>query len=66
MCFQVIFNAGQRQCSISDHDSPAGGDGVRHWSPETAVVRPDRQKPGEQKPPQTAAPKVRTMWRDGE
>lgn len=47
MYFQVIFNAGPRQCGISDHDSSAGGDGVRYRSPETAAVRPDRQKPGE-------------------
>ncbi|XP_044066590.1 plexin-A1-like isoform X3 [Siniperca chuatsi] len=52
---EVIFNAGPRQCGISDHDGPAGGDGVCHRSPETVAVRPDRQKPGEQKPSQTAA-----------
>lgn len=64
MFFQVIFNAGQRQRGVSDHDSPAGGNGVCHRSPETAAVRPDRQKLGEQKPSQAAAQEVRTMWRD--
>lgn len=48
--FQVLFNAGPRQRRIAHHDRPAGGDGVRHRRPETAAVRPDRQKPGEQKP----------------
>lgn len=56
---QVVLNAGPRKRGVSDHDSPAGGDGVRHRSPETAAVRPDRQKPGEQKPSETAAPEVR-------
>lgn len=64
MFFQVIFNAGPRQRGVSDHDGPAGGNGVRHRSPETAAVRPDRQKPGEQEPSQAAAQEVRTMWRD--
>lgn len=41
ICFQVFFNAGQRQCGVSDHDGPAGGDGVRHRSPEAAALRPD-------------------------
>lgn len=61
MCLQVIFNAGPRQCGVSDHDGPAGGDGVRHRSPEAAAVGPDRQKPGEQEPSQTAAQEVRRM-----
>lgn len=61
MCLQVIFNAGPRQCGVSDHDGPAGGDGIRHRSPEAAAVGPDRQKPGEQEPSQTAAQEVRRM-----
>lgn len=56
---QVILNAGPRQRGVSDHDCAAGGDGVRHRRPEAAAVWPDRQKPGEQKPPQTAAQEVR-------
>lgn len=56
---QVVFDAGSRQRGISDHDGPAGGDGVRHRGPETTAVWSDRQKPGEQKSPQTAAKEVR-------
>lgn len=63
MHFQVIFNAGPRQCGISDHDSPAGGDGVRHRGLETAALRPNRPKPGEQKPSQAAAEEVRKIQR---
>lgn len=66
MYFQVIFDAGPRQCGISDHDGPAGGDGVRHRGLETAAVRPHRQKPGEQKPSQAAAQEVRKIWREVE
>lgn len=61
MHFQVIFNAGPRQCGISDHDGLAGGDGVRHRGLETAALRPNRQKPGEQEPSQTAAEEVRKI-----
>lgn len=64
MRFQVIFYEGQRQRGVSDHDGPTGGDGVRHRCPQTAALRPDRQKPGEQKPSQTAAQEVRETWRD--
>lgn len=64
MYFQVIFDAGPRQCGISDHDGPAGGDGVRHRGLETAAVRPHREKPGEQKPSQAAAQEVRKIWRE--
>lgn len=38
MLYQVVFDAGPRQCGIPDHDSPAGGDGVRHWGLEAAAV----------------------------
>lgn len=64
MPFQVIFDAWSRQRGISDHDGPARGDGVRHRGPETAAVWPDRQKLGEQKPPQAAAPEVRKTLED--
>ena len=65
MRFQVVFHAGPRQRGVSDHDGPAGGDGVRHRGPEAAAVRPDRQKPGEQKPPEAAAQEVRSTGGDG-
>lgn len=35
---QVVFDAGSRQRGISDHDGPAGGDGVCHRGPETTAV----------------------------
>lgn len=60
--FQVLLDAGQRQRGVSDHDGPAGGDGVRHRGAEAAAVRPDRPKPGEQKPSQAAAQEVRSTW----
>lgn len=56
---QVVLHAGPRQRGVSDHDGPAGGDGVRHGGPEAAAVRPDRQEPGEQEPSQAAAQEVR-------
>lgn len=59
MSIQVVLHAGPRQCGVSDYDGPAGGDGVRHRSLKTAAVRLNRQKPGKQKPSQTAAQEVR-------
>lgn len=38
MLYQVVFDAGPRQCGVSDHDGPAGGDGVRHRGLEAAAV----------------------------
>lgn len=58
MLYQVIFDAGSRQRGISDHDGPAGGDGVRDRRPETTAMWSDRQKLGEQKSSQTAAKEV--------
>lgn len=57
-CSQVLFDARPRQRGVTDHDGPAGGDGVRHRGPETAAVRPDRQEPGKQEPSQAAAAEV--------
>lgn len=47
-------------CRWNDPVVSSGSYGVRHRGAEAAAGRSDREEPGEQKPPQTAAEKVRT------